>query len=490
MTVEALANHLERPVGRGHTPARALTGAAGGAACGDLVRVSLALDPDDPQGRIADAGFDASGCGAAIAAGSATVSLRARHAAAGRRARRGRRDRRGARRAEPGQAPRRRARGRRAAPRARRRGAHAGAAGSGGAAHAGRDERRRRQRRRGAADRAGGPARSWRSRSSCGRTRRTTASAAAARRRPCAARARSRTTSGCRTSRSTCARSSAPASSTPGWPTTPPGLTPNPCVRCNGNVRLDAMLELRRAPGRRAARHRPLRARARGRAGPAAADRRRPAKDQSYMLAGLAPESLARLRFPLGELHKAQVRELAEREGLAGRAQARLPGPVLPGRHRAVALPGPPRRPSEPGGAGSDRRRRRAASSAATAARTVHGRPAPRPRDRRRRAAVRAGHRSAREHRDGRPARGAADAHRDRARRHAAPRRRHRGRRAGALPRAPCMPCRLARDRRAGQARGGSTSRLPEPIVRAAPGQLACLYAGELIVGHGDDRAA
>ena len=58
-----------------YTPTDACTGAAGGAACGDLIRVSLALDPESPDGRIADAGFDASGCGAAIAAGSAAVAL-------------------------------------------------------------------------------------------------------------------------------------------------------------------------------------------------------------------------------------------------------------------------------------------------------------------------------------------------------------------------------------------------------------------------------
>jgi tRNA-specific 2-thiouridylase len=40
-------------------------------------------------------------------------------------------------------------------------------------------------------------------------------------------------------------------------------------------------------------------------------------KDQSYVLAALAPESLARLRFPLGQLRKAEVRELAEHAGLA-----------------------------------------------------------------------------------------------------------------------------------------------------------------------------
>jgi tRNA-specific 2-thiouridylase len=70
-----LANHLERPVGRGHLPRGASTGAAGGAACGDLIRVSVAVDPLDLEGLIVDAGFDASGCGAAIAAGSAAVAL-------------------------------------------------------------------------------------------------------------------------------------------------------------------------------------------------------------------------------------------------------------------------------------------------------------------------------------------------------------------------------------------------------------------------------
>ena len=40
MSIDALSTHLERPCGRGHLPAGAHTGAAGGAACGDLVRVS------------------------------------------------------------------------------------------------------------------------------------------------------------------------------------------------------------------------------------------------------------------------------------------------------------------------------------------------------------------------------------------------------------------------------------------------------------------
>src|SRR5213079_508533 len=56
---------------RGHVPAGAHTGAAGGAACGDLVRISLAVRGD----RVADAGADAAGCGAALAAASAVVAL-------------------------------------------------------------------------------------------------------------------------------------------------------------------------------------------------------------------------------------------------------------------------------------------------------------------------------------------------------------------------------------------------------------------------------
>ena len=70
--MHAYALHLEQPQGRGRTPTDAFTGAAGGAACGDLIRVSVALGDGE---RVTDAGFDAAGCGAVIAAGSAAVSL-------------------------------------------------------------------------------------------------------------------------------------------------------------------------------------------------------------------------------------------------------------------------------------------------------------------------------------------------------------------------------------------------------------------------------
>ena len=51
-------------------------------------------------------------------------------------------------------------------------------------------------------------------------------------------------------------------------------------------------------------------------------------KDQTYFLFGLKQEQLARTLFPLGDLTKPQVRELAERLGLAV-AEARQPGDLF-----------------------------------------------------------------------------------------------------------------------------------------------------------------
>jgi tRNA-uridine 2-sulfurtransferase len=96
------------------------------------------------------------------------------------------------------------------------------------------------------------------------------------------------------------------------------GETPNPCVGCNGHVRLDAMLELADRLGCEslATGHYARVAESDHSAGPllrAAAD---PAKDQTYMLAALAPASLARMRFPLGDLTKPEVRQIASAAGL------------------------------------------------------------------------------------------------------------------------------------------------------------------------------
>jgi tRNA-uridine 2-sulfurtransferase len=94
------------------------------------------------------------------------------------------------------------------------------------------------------------------------------------------------------------------------------GRTPNPCVRCNGEVRFDAMLELADTLGaaRLATGHYARVARdAEGPLVRAAAD---PRKDQSYMLARLDPADLDRLSFPLGGLTKDAVRALAREAGL------------------------------------------------------------------------------------------------------------------------------------------------------------------------------
>ncbi len=96
------------------------------------------------------------------------------------------------------------------------------------------------------------------------------------------------------------------------------GETPNPCVGCNGHVRLDAMLELADRLGCRALAtgHYARVAEVESESGPLLRMAADPAKDQSYMLAALSPASLARMRFPLGELTKPEVRRMAASAGL------------------------------------------------------------------------------------------------------------------------------------------------------------------------------
>ncbi len=96
------------------------------------------------------------------------------------------------------------------------------------------------------------------------------------------------------------------------------GETPNPCVGCNGHVRLDAMLDLAERLGcaRLATGHYARIAEPDHPDGPLLRVAADPAKDQTYMLAALAPSSLARMRFPLGELTKPEVRRIAADAGL------------------------------------------------------------------------------------------------------------------------------------------------------------------------------
>ena len=151
MSFEAFEHYLSDDSRRGPAPDGAFSGAAGGAPCGDLVRVSLARRATVAWSRRR---FDAEGCAAATAAGAAVAERPRARACWTRRAIGAGRDLRGARRALAAGPPRRRAGRRRASPRARRRGlvgrAPGGPAGE-RRARAGGDERRGRLRRRRAA---------------------------------------------------------------------------------------------------------------------------------------------------------------------------------------------------------------------------------------------------------------------------------------------------------------------------------------------------
>ncbi len=307
------SEHLHHPEGRGHTPDGAFTGAAGGAACGDLVRISVVLD--GAQGLVADAGFDASGCGAVQAAGSATVTLLA-----------------GSTLLE-----------------AARIGAAEIAEELGGlipgkmhAAELAADALHRA---------LGGAARSARLAPAPGRTLVAMSggvdSAVAALLQARGGREAVACTlelwadaendgelSCCSAQAVRSARALAHSLGMPhlsidlraefragvvdGWlEDHRNGLTPNPCIRCNGNVRLDAMLDLARGLGAETLATGHYARVDRSGAQPLLMTALDIAKDQSYVLSGLAPDSLQRLRFPLGELRKAEVREIARGAGLA-----------------------------------------------------------------------------------------------------------------------------------------------------------------------------
>ena len=95
------------------------------------------------------------------------------------------------------------------------------------------------------------------------------------------------------------------------------GRTPNPCIDCNRFLKFEALQQRRRAMG--------LDYVATGhyarRRWDAATERWRllrasdPAKDQSYVLYHLTQDTLAHMLFPLGELTKDEVREMARAHG-------------------------------------------------------------------------------------------------------------------------------------------------------------------------------
>jgi tRNA-specific 2-thiouridylase len=95
------------------------------------------------------------------------------------------------------------------------------------------------------------------------------------------------------------------------------GQTPNPCILCNGEVRLAAMLDLAERLGATRLLTGHYARIVEDEQGPLLAAGVDAAKDQSYMLAALPPELLGRLGFPLTDMTKDEVRAVATRHGLA-----------------------------------------------------------------------------------------------------------------------------------------------------------------------------
>ena len=184
------------------------------------------------------------------------------------------------------------------------------------------------------------------------------------------------------------------------------GRTPSPCIDCNSYVKFGALLgralrqfdcdavatghyarvdALEDADARDGRRYRLLKG--------LDAD-----KDQTYFLYGLRQDQLARTMFPLGELTKPQVRDVARRHGLATAEKPEsqeicfVPGgDYRDGAARARGL--------EPSSRASSLTRT-ASWSGAPRRGGIHGRPAPGPRRRPGRAALRVIDRREGEHRD------------------------------------------------------------------------------------------
>ena len=201
------------------------------------------------------------------------------------------------------------------------------------------------------------------------------------------------------------------------------------------------------------------------------------------MLAAVAPATLARLRFPLGELTKPQVRALAAEAGLPVASKAESQDLCfLAGTGKAAFLArhaGLDDRPGEI--VDRDGHRARAATAARTTSPSASARASASPRRSRSTCSpptwVRTASWPVRARRSRPP--------RSRCAAPAAPGGRGGRRRQAALPLAP-VPCRVAAER----GRGRVELELLEPVDGAAPGQTACLLRGDVVVGLGDDRRA
>ena len=95
------------------------------------------------------------------------------------------------------------------------------------------------------------------------------------------------------------------------------GETPIPCVRCNQTVKFRDLLDVARDLGAAALATGHYVRRTPGPAGPQLRRAVDPARDQSYFLFATTADQLAYLRFPLGDLEKPHVRQVAAQLGLA-----------------------------------------------------------------------------------------------------------------------------------------------------------------------------
>jgi len=102
------------------------------------------------------------------------------------------------------------------------------------------------------------------------------------------------------------------------------GLTPNPCARCNQQVKFRELLNKAKKIGAEGLATGHYCRLATGPQGPELLRGVEESKEQSYFLARLQRNWLDRIRFPLGRLTKDQARQLAAERGLpsAGRAES------------------------------------------------------------------------------------------------------------------------------------------------------------------------
>jgi tRNA-specific 2-thiouridylase len=310
--VRSFAEHLDAPTGRGALKSWPHTGAAGGAACGDLVRIAVKVE----GGRIAEAGFDAEGCGALTAAASATVELiedgpvlnACRLSTEDISAELG------------GLTPSKRHAAELTADALHR---ALGAAAKDGATRLEPHKRRTLVAMSGGVDSAAAAQLAldagdevvavtlelWADPATDGDKSCCSPQAVLGARELARRMGIPHLTLDLRER----FRAEVVDHFLDGYAA---GRTPNPCVRCNGEVRFDAMLELADALGaaRLATGH--YARIAHDEHGPLVRAATDPAKDQSYMLAKLDPALLDRLSFPLGGLTKDAVRQLARDAGL------------------------------------------------------------------------------------------------------------------------------------------------------------------------------